>query len=191
MNSSQLYSPLAADKRVNIVQGHHYVDNNPHTVLTTILGSCIAACLWDPVAKVGGMNHFLLPGDNTAKGQAPKVDAQRYGVNLMELLINDLLSHGAVKSRLKAKLFGGAAMIKGLTDIGALNAAFAERFLKEEGIELVGGSLRGVHGRRVQFWPVGGRARQALLTHETESIMREESARRPAIQPAAGQVELF
>ena len=82
-------------------------------------------------------------------------------------------------------------MIKGLSDIGALNAAFAEKFLMEEGIELVGGSLRGSHGRRIQFWPVGGRARQALLTKETASILQDESTRPPASLSGAGLVELF
>ncbi|EKN00124.1 MULTISPECIES: chemotaxis protein CheD [Acidocella] len=191
MSLSNLSSPAGREKRINIVQGFHHVDNDPNAVLTTILGSCIAACIWDPAAKVGGMNHFLLPGDANARTPAPRSDAQRYGVNLMELLINDLLRMGAHKPRMKAKLFGGAAMIKGLTDIGALNASFAEAFLREEGIELVGGSLRGVHGRRIQFWPVGGRARQALLQKETESIMREETTRQPVLRSGAGQVELF
>lgn len=187
------FSPIGADgsRRINVIQGHHYVDDDPSTVLTTILGSCIAACLWDPIANVGGMNHFLLPGDNVNRQQSSKSDAQRYGVNLMELLLNDLFCRGAVKSRLKGKLFGGAAIIKGLTDIGAMNATFAENFLREEGIELVGGSVGGIYGRRIQFWPVGGRARQAFMASETESIIREEVTRTPVIQKAAGQVELF
>ena len=186
-------SPLSADggRRINVIQGHHYVDNDPTTVLTTILGSCIAACLWDPVALVGGMNHFLLPGSNDTRMQSTKTDAQRYGVNLMELLLNELFRQGAVKSRLKAKLFGGAAIVKGLTDIGALNAQFAENFLKEEGIELIGGSVGGTYGRKVQFWPVSGRARQALMTSGIESIIHAETTRPFIIQKTAGQVELF
>ena len=190
MTSLLLLQP-AGERRINIVQGHHYVDDDPSTVLTTILGSCIAACVWDTVAGVGGMNHFLLPGDGVANGQAPRSEVRRYGVHLMELLINDLLRRGAQKSRMKAKLFGGACMIKGLTDIGALNASFAENFLREEDIELVGGSLRGSQGRRIQFWPVSGRARQALLTKETASILRDESARPLASLSGAGAVELF
>lgn len=177
--------------RINIIQGGHHVDNDPSVVLTTILGSCVAACLWDPEACVGGMNHFLLPGHANFQNRCSGMESQRYGVNLMELLINDLLRRGAVKSRLKAKLFGGAAMIKGLTDIGAMNAAFAEGFLRDEGIELLGGSLRGIQGRRIQFWPVGGRARQAFLSAETELIMYEEVKKRPVLNRNVGQVELF
>ncbi|WP_366145502.1 chemotaxis protein CheD [Acidocella sp.] len=181
---------FAVERRIHVAQGEHCVVSEPDTVLTTLLGSCIAACLWDPVAGVGGMNHFLLPGSGRAGGHAGG-DARRYGVNLMELLINDLLRHGGRKARLKAKLFGGAAVVKGLTDIGALNASFAEDFLSGEGIELVGGSLRGSQGRRVQFWPVTGRARQAFLTAEAAHLLREEAAQPPATLPGAGQVELF
>lgn len=79
----------SAGKRVHIIQGEYKVINDPNVVLTTILGSCVAACLRDPVAGVGGMNHFLLPG--SANPGAGGGDATRYGVHLMELLINGLL----------------------------------------------------------------------------------------------------
>lgn len=183
-------TPAALERKINIVQGEQHVDDNPHTVLTTILGSCIAACVWDGVAGIGGMNHFLLPGDG--KHRQPGGDAMRFGVHAMELLVNGLLRRGAVKNRMRAKLFGGARMIKGLTDIGELNATFAEKFLREEGISLVGGSLRGEHGRRIQFWPVSGRARQVLLNSETESILNLERTR-PLPKPATetGALELF
>ena len=176
------------ERKINIVQGEHYVDDDPHTVLTTILGSCIAACIWDGVAGIGGMNHFLLPGDGLRR--QPAGDAMRFGVHAMELLLNALLRRGAQKSCMQAKLFGGARVIKGLTDIGEMNAHFAEGFLREEGINLVGGSLRGEQGRRIQFWPVTGRARQVLLAKETESILRAERVR-PPLPVDTGSVELF
>ena len=181
------------EKKINIVQGEHRVDSDPRTVLTTILGSCIAACIWDGTAQIGGMNHFLLPGDDAElKTRTPSGDAMRFGVHAMELLVNGLLRRGAQRSRLQAKLFGGARMIKGLTDIGELNASFAERFLRAEGIAMVGGSLRGEQGRRIQFWPVSGRARQVLLAKETESILQAERSRPlPALAPSQGVVELF
>jgi len=183
-------APAAIARKINIVQGEHCVDDNPHTVLTTILGSCIAACIWDGLAGIGGMNHFLLPGDG--KHRKPGGDAMRFGVHAMELLVNGLLQRGAIKCRMRAKLFGGARMIKGLTDIGELNADFAERFLREEGIALVGGSLRGEQGRRIQFWPVSGRARQVLLSNETESILNLERTRPlPKLAAETGALELF
>jgi chemotaxis protein CheD len=179
------------EHRINIVQGEQHVDNDPNIVLTTILGSCVAACLWDPRAAIGGMNHFLLPGD---RGRARGEDglAIRYGVHAMELLVNGLLGMGAQRNRLQAKLFGGARMIRGLTDVGEMNAAFAEHFLAKEKIAVVGGSLRGEQGRRIQFWPVSGRARQVLIGQEKSAVFQAERRYHPA-PPAAGlgAVELF
>ncbi len=186
------YAKIAQEKKINIVQGEQYVDEDPRTILTTILGSCIAACIWDSKIGLGGMNHFLLPGSDTGKQQPPGADAMRLGVHAMELLVNGLLRRGAARNRLQAKLFGGARMIKGLTDIGELNARFAEKFLASEGIALVGGSLRGEQGRRIQFWPVSGRARQVLLAKETASILQAERSRpAPLVAADTGAVEFF
>jgi chemotaxis protein CheD len=173
---------------VHIVQGEHHVTEDPEVVLTTILGSCVAACLRDPVAGVGGMNHFLLPGGDPRKGDS---DSMRYGVHAMELLVNALLAKGARRERLECKLFGGARLINGLTDVGEMNATFAEEFLRRENLNLVGGSLRGEAGRRIQYWPVSGRARQVFLTKDAPEVFARE--RRPTPQPAVdtGALELF
>ena len=173
---------------VHIVQGEHYVTEDPEVVLTTILGSCVAACLRDPVAGVGGMNHFLLPGGDPRKGDE---DSVRYGVHAMELLVNALLAKGARRERLEAKLFGGARLITGLTDVGEMNATFAEEFLRREGLNHVGGSLRGDAGRRIQYWPGSGRARQVFLPKDTSDVFARET--RPVPRPAAdtGALELF
>ena len=183
----------ASERRVNIVQGEQHVDNDPSTVLTTLLGSCVAACLWDPKIGFGGMNHFLLPGDRAGlKAGMPASEAMRYGVHSMELLVNGLLRKGAQRERLQAKLFGGARMIKGLTDVGELNAAFAERFLRAENIAIVGGSLRGETGRRIQFWPAYGRARQILMGQEVEAVfLAERRAPAPRLVAVTSDVELF
>ncbi|MGC9271339.1 chemotaxis protein CheD [Acidiphilium sp.] len=189
----QAQDAVCRDRRINIVQGEQYVDTDPYVCLTTILGSCIAACLWDPVAAVGGMNHFLLPGDRMAhNGIAPAGNAMRYGVYSMELLVNGLLRRGAQRSRLRAKLFGGACMMRGLTDVGDLNASFTERFLRDEGIAVVGGSLRGERGRRIQFWPVSGRARQTLLGQDQSPVFRTERQNANSLVGAtSGSLELF
>lgn len=184
------------ERRINIVQGEQHVARDPNIVLTTLLGSCVAACLRDPVAGIGGMNHFLLPGDMPGVEQAARGgNALRHGVHAMELLMNELLCNGAQRNRLEAKLFGGARMMKGLTDVGRLNASFAERFLKDEGIAIVGSSLRGNYGRRIQFWPVSGRARQIMLGAEQDDVFRAERAAPVApVAPVAtspGSVELF
>jgi chemotaxis protein CheD len=173
---------------VHIVQGEQYVTDDPEAVVTTLLGSCVAACLRDPVAGLGGMNHFLLPGGDPRTGD---VDSVRYGVHAMELLVNALLSQGARRERMEAKLFGGGRLINGLTDVGEMNATFAEDFLRREGLNYVGGSLRGDAGRRIQFWPISGRARQVFLTKDAPEVFARESAPRPKPAADTGALELF
>lgn len=184
-HGSQAAGP--ALRRVHIVQGEHHVSDDPSVVLSTLLGSCVAACIWDPVAGIGGMNHFLLPG----RSAALDYEARRHGVHAMELLVNALLGRGARRDRLEAKLFGGARLIDRLTDIGRQNADFAEQFLAAEGIRHAGGSLRGENGRKIQFWPVSGRARQSLLERDGIHVFEAERCVRPAPAASEGSVELF
>ena len=141
-----------------VIRGDHRISEDPGEVLTTVLGSCVATCLYDPRRGVGGMNHFLLP-----EGGGARRDPTRYGLHAMELLINGLLKEGASRPNLVAKVFGGARMRDGLGDIGAANAAFARRFLAEEGIPCITTSVGGERARRVRFWPATGRAQQMLL----------------------------
>jgi chemotaxis protein CheD len=171
-------------RKVHVIQGQFHVSDDPDLVLTTILGSCVAACVRDPVAGVGGMNHFLLPGESGGEGL-------RYGVQSMELLVNALLRRGARRDRLEVKLFGGARLIDGLTDVGSQNAAFAERFVRDEGLTGAGGSLRGQRARRIQYWPVSGRARQALLEAAGSQVFAAERAPPASVPEDAGALELF
>jgi chemotaxis protein CheD len=173
--------------KVHVTQGESHVTTDPQVVMTTVLGSCIAACIRDPQAGVGGMNHFLLPeGDGRAGG-----DAVRYGAYAMELLINDLLKKGARRERMEAKIFGGAKLFDGLSDVGASNSAFAERFLRDEGIPIVSSSTGGVSARRVEFWPASGRVRQRLVAVDNAP----QDVRRPTPPPmpaaSSGDVDLF
>jgi chemotaxis protein CheD len=178
------FSPSSV-KRIHLIQGQFQVRSDEDVVLTTTLGSCVAACVRDPFVRVGGMNHFLLPEGDDSHG----LEALRYGVHLMEVLINALLSNGAKRNRLEAKLFGGARMTARLADIGGKNVDFAESFLRREGIELLPGSVRGDRARRVQFWPASGRARQMLLA---PAIGENMELRRPPLLPKiSGDVELF
>lgn len=145
----------------NVIQGSFEVGDRSEDVLMTLLGSCVATCLHDPVAGVGGLNHFLLP-----EGQGNEANSQKYGLNLMELLINALLKKGARRERMEAKLFGGAEITLGLTKAGASNAEFARRFLQHEGIRCVSESLGGNQARKLRFWPATGKAQQMLLSRE-------------------------
>lgn len=179
-------APPRGERRLHVIRGEHFVSSDPAVVLITVLGSCVAACIRDPIAGVGGMNHFLLPGasENRRVGIS-------HGVHAMELLVNDLLRHGARRDRLEAKLFGGARMVDGLTDVGAQNASFAEMFLRDEGIPCLGGSLRGEHARRVQFWPESGRGRQLLLGVKADVFESERTTPAPALVENSGALELF
>jgi chemotaxis protein CheD len=170
--------------RRHVIEGQFHVTDDPNLVLATVLGSCVAACLRDPVARIGGMNHFLLPGNGD---RVQSGDAERYGVHLMELLVNGLMSQGAQRGRLEAKLFGGANTIFKSSDVGAMNANFAEHFLKNEGIAIVGGSLGGKSGRRVEYWPVSGRARQISIGDS--GIV--EAPQAPVLPMHDGELELF
>ncbi|MEM5475658.1 chemotaxis protein CheD [Pacificibacter sp. AS14] len=167
-------------KSIYISQGEFAVDSSPEVTISTILGSCIAACIWDPVAKIGGMNHFLLPdGPKNSDGAFSS-----FGANAMELLINTLTRSGAQKNRLRAKVFGGAEMYRGLTDAGDRNGEFVLKYLKLENIPCDAQSLGGSQARRVEFNPASGRARQKLV----EDARIEETV--PKVS-SCSDVELF
>lgn len=177
-------------RRVHVIQGEYKVVSDPDVVLTTILGSCVAACMRDPVVGVGGMNHFLLPG--SAEAMAAGGDATRYGVHLMELLINGLLKQGARRDRLEAKIFGGAKTIARFSNVGEQNALFARQFLMDEGIRIVGESTGGEHGRKLEYWPSSGRARQHALTGaEAQRTVAQEQRPVIAPKPAESSIEFF
>ncbi|WP_422072192.1 chemotaxis protein CheD [Tranquillimonas rosea] len=152
----------AGQNVVHVIQGEHRVSSRADDILSTLLGSCVATCLCDPVARIGGMNHFLLPA-----GDVGQTHQLRYGSHAMELLINALLKKGARKDRLEAKLFGGAQMHDGLGAIGSANGRFAQDFLAAEGIRCVATSLGGTAARRVRYHPVSGRAQQMQITDPT------------------------
>lgn len=180
---SAILARSTGQKLVHVPQGEFSVSEDPNILMTTILGSCVATALHDPVAKVGGLNHFLLPGD---RGGA--AGHMSYGVNAMELLINALLKHGAQRHRLQAKLFGGAQVVRGLSNVGESNSNFARSFLADEGIACVGESLGGSQGRRIRYWPATGKAQQMLLAE----IPASTPSPSPSPTPSAGNdVELF
>lgn len=173
-----------------VLQGETRISSDQNIVLTTILGSCVAACMWDEGAKIGGINHFLIPG-----GDDSPVGGLSYGVNAMELLVNGLIRAGASRERLKVKLLGGAKMRDGGLDIGASNARFARWFVRNEGFDLVDCCLGGRQGRSVRFWPVGGRIQRRFMadarTLPAEEIMPEASIIAPRKDDPSGEVQLF
>ena len=167
-----------ASKTVSVIQGDYAVSADPAVMMSTVLGSCVAVCLYDPVKGVGGMNHFLL-----ATSQDANTRDLKYGINAMELLINRMLRAGAERANLHAKLFGGARMTDHAKDIGKGNAIFAEDFLQKEGIPCISASLGGDMARRVQFIPTTGAARQMQIAGAApeERVPRRISAPAPDI----------
>jgi chemotaxis protein CheD len=113
----------------HVIQGEQAVSDDVDTTLQTVLGSCVAACLHDPVRGIGGMNHFLLPDDGTGTDM-------RYASAAMERLVNELLKNGADRGRLQAKLFGGASIMSNLPDIGRRNARICPGFPQKRGHSL-------------------------------------------------------
>lgn len=118
--------------------------------VTTILGSCVAVCLWDPVSKIGGINHFLLPEWNKTTMPSP-----RFGDVAIKTLIDRLVALGAQRRRLEAKMFGGACVLQAFqereTHLGARNVGAAEQLLQDQGIPLVGSDVGGQKGRKLIF----------------------------------------
>jgi len=180
-------SSIPQDSRcehVTVVQGDYRISDDHNIVLSTILGSCVAVCLFDEVAMIGGMNHFLLPGREDDGNENVK-----YGTYAMEMLINQLIKNGADRYRLKAKLFGGGRMTANLSDIGASNIAFGQKFLSDEGIPCVSESVGGLRARRVQFVPTTGAARQRFV-ESTQVDEREVAPAAPKL-PKQTDITLF
>jgi chemotaxis protein CheD len=142
---------------VNILPGEYYAAREPVTI-RTLLGSCVAACLYDPVNKVIGMNHFLLSNRRYARNMPVVLsEAGRYGIHAMELLINDMLKLGAKRANLQAKGFGGGSFClspeasDNFFCVGEVNVRFVREFLKNDGIPLVAEDLGGENARVIHF----------------------------------------
>jgi chemotaxis protein CheD len=171
---------------VKVLPGEFFVYNEDILIMTT-LGSCIAACIWDRDRHVGGMNHFMLP-----EGSG---DSGRYGSFAMDLLIGELVKRGANRASMEAKVFGGGAVLDGMStiNIGQRNTAFVLDYLKTERIPVVSKDVLDIYPRKVCFMPASGRAMvKKLQPTNTETIVAQE---RQALQRSApssgGSIDLF
>ncbi len=134
----------------NIHIGEYHASNTP-VIISTLLGPCVAVCLYDKVRKIGGMNHILLPG-----GAPDRVDIidSRYGINAMELLINQMMKLGADRYKLTAKVFGGAAILSAISsefNMGMKNVESVISFLEIEKIPIINYNFGGVDSRRIYY----------------------------------------
>ncbi len=174
--------PFKHTQRIIIDPGEFYVSSKQE-VISTLLGSCVAACLYDPVNKIIGMNHFLLAYRHHAHNM-PLIETEegRYGMYAMELLINEMMKKGASKLNLKAKCFGGGNVLRLREDkgnkqtVGNVNSEFIKVFLKQEKIPLIGASLGGDFGRNVHF--VGDDFSVYVKKIETNQIKQLEQEER-------------
>lgn len=180
-----------------ILPGEYYVTCHDEAI-TTVLGSCVSACVRDPKRGVGGMNHFMLPVDsltarNTWLDPAVRL-ATRYGSYAMESLINDLLKVGAARERLEIKLFGGGRVLSSMTDVGARNIDFVHNFVRIEGLRIAAEDIGGMQPRKIVYFPAQGRVKvRKLRAIENRSIADREQIYLEALgrQPDGGEVELF
>src|SRR5687767_5462411 len=170
-----------------ILPGEFYVTNKSE-MITTVLGSCVSACIYDMQYKYGGMNHFMLPGSDNADSSA------RYGLFAMESLINEILKLGCRKENLRAKLFGGGQIIAKMTDIGQKNIAFARKFLFAEGIPLESSDLGLSFPRKVNFFPATGKVLVKRLQSVKNTTIEDREIlymQKLAKGDISGEIDLF
>jgi len=173
-----------------ILPGEFYVTDREE-LITTVLGSCVSACIYDPSSRLGGMNHFMLPGNEVANDAD---GSTRYGLFAMESLVNEILKRGSLKKNLRAKLFGGGQIIENMSDIGQKNIRFARKFLFSEAIPLESHDLGLSFPRKVNFFPFSGKVMVKRLQslHNNTIEMREQRYMLALnTQPVTGEVELF
>lgn len=203
--ANKLMSPVTArkllsslPKQVVLQPGEHYATKERVTI-RTILGSCVAACLWDQENRIIGINHFLLagkPGSNGKNSAFSQTEAGRYGIYAMELLINAMMKLGARRQNLQAKVFGGGSVLRSERsgnhfDVGEANSRFIVEFLKTDGIPLINSDLGGSSGRVIYFSSIDfsvyvrkiGKIRQDKVALEerifwTKSLEKQETANR-------------
>jgi chemotaxis protein CheD len=185
------YDAHFKSEAVKILPGEYFVYNEDLLIMTT-LGSCIATCLWDRQAKIGGMNHFMLPDNGGGDS-----DSGRYGSYAMELLINEMLKMGASRLTLEAKVFGGGAVISGMNSInvGERNTAFVMDYLKMERIPVVSKDVLEIYPRKVCFLPFSGKAMvKRLAPTNPEALVQQERMAAQKVAPVStggGSIDLF
>jgi chemotaxis protein CheD len=180
-----------------ILPGEFYVTIHQE-LITTVLGSCVSACIRDPIFGIGGMNHFMLPLEGENSSRAWKNSgfnaSTRYGNVAMELLINNILKHGGERANLEVKVFGGGKILTQMTDIGRRNIQFVREYLHTEGFKLCAEDLGDTHPRKIIYDPMSGKVRlKKLRSLHNDTIIHREQAyiRDLEQQPTEGEIDLF
>ena len=176
---------------VKLLPGEYYITAE-NMLLTTVLGSCVSACVRDRTAGVGGMNHFMLPDADPSSRET--ASAMRYGSYAMEVLLNELFKAGARRERLEAKVFGGGAVLANMSmlNIGDRNADFVLRYLQMEQVRIAAEDLRGKLPRRINYFPGTGKVTVRKLRRQDDTLMvqREEQELVQALLNQRGRKKL-
>ena len=183
------FDPHFQFNAVKVLPGEYFVSGE-NIVIMTVLGSCIAACLWDSRARVGGMNHFMLPESDSTDVSG------RYGSYAMELLINEMLKLGARRETMQAKIFGGGQVMANFTtmNVGERNTSFVVNYLQTERIPIVSEDVLDIYPRKVVFFPATGKAMVKRLAHAHPEALAQEvrgNAATVAKATSGGSVDLF
>ena len=184
------FDPHFQYNAVKVLPGEYFVSNE-NLVIMTVLGSCIAACLWDSRMRVGGMNHFMLPD-----GDSLDVSG-RYGSYAMELLINEMFKLGARRETMQAKIFGGAQVMHNFTtmNVGERNTNFVINYLRAERIPVISEDVLDIYPRKVCYFPSTGKAMVKRLAHShPEKLVAQDKLGNAATVAKAtqgGSVDLF
>ncbi len=189
----RFYDAASTAWMMKVFPGEYYLTPKSDEVLVTVLGSCVSACIRDPQAGIGGMNHFMLPHGHSG-GWAGDLQSTRFGNFAMEKLINELMKAGCSRNSLEIKVFGGGNVTESSNEIGTENSKFVLRYLEAEGLRCVAQDLGGQLPRRIHYYPTTGRVVRRLLgSSETNAIEREETeyASRLSSRTTAGEIELF
>jgi chemotaxis protein CheD len=192
----RFWDPTHSCMTVKVLPGEYYVSAQEE-MISTVLGSCVSACIRDADRRIGGMNHFMLPepmsGERNDWSSAVG-RAARYGSDAMEQLINAVLKAGGRREALTVKIFGGGRVLTQMTDVGQRNIAFVKRYLETEGLPLVAADVGDIYPRQLQFFPASGRVRVRQLRSQRDAELAANEQRylkRLANDPIKGEVELF
>lgn len=177
-----------------ILPGEFYV-TSADMAISTVLGSCVSACIRDTKLNIGGMNHFMLPGNSDIFN--PLSASARYGSYAMEMLINDILKRGASRGNLEAKIFGGGNVVESMTTskVGQRNAQFVVDYLGFESIPIVAQDLLDTCPRKVVFFPATGKVLMKRLRNDSvdREVLEIENQYSKSLgqTPVSSDVELF
>ncbi len=191
----RFWDPTHGCMTVKVLPGDYYVSDQEEMV-STVLGSCVSACIHDVRRNIGGMNHFMLPaplGERDSWSSTVGRGA-RYGSDAMEQLINALINAGGQRADLRVKVFGGGRVLAQMSDVGKRNIEFVQRYIATENLTLVASDLGDIYPRQVQFFPRSGKARVRLLrrTDDRKLVANERGyLKRLANDPITGEIELF